>query len=52
MIPNEVKVALDEMIDLAGFSLDCLNGLDAASAESSIESAKKILEKIEKGEYS
>ena len=37
MIPKEVKEALDEMIDLAGFSLEVLHGCDAAAAESMFE---------------
>jgi hypothetical protein len=50
MIPNEVKEVLGEMIDLAGFSLDVLYGADAATAETLIENAKKVMAKIEAGE--
>jgi len=47
---EEVAIALRNMIDLAGFSLDVLFGTDAGRAELQIEHAKHVLQDLEKGQ--
>jgi hypothetical protein len=43
---EEVTIALENMIDLAGFSMDVLTGTDAGRAELQIDHAKSILAQL------